>query len=73
MIKYSIKSPLYKLADIGLYVSGALTGVGLHAFVNKEKFGLEEIIGGVLIGGSSIYYRLRSNIENTRNRTLSEE
>ena len=57
MTKYNIKDALYTISDVGITVGSMLAGFGLVTLIKKGKFGLEELIGGVLITGSSIYYR----------------
>lgn len=74
MVKYNIKGRLYKIANLGLYAGGGITGFGVATLHKRGKFGLEEVIGGVLIAGISIYYRRKCRTENSleENRNLEK-
>lgn len=63
MIKYDVSSKWYKIADSGLYIGGALLGVGVGGFFHDGNSQLEDIVagveaaGGLLLTASSVYYR----------------
>lgn len=69
MVEYNTKSQLYDLAYVGLCFGGVLTGLGAGRIMHKGEFGLEELITGLAIAGSSIYYRYKSRMADCENKT----